>query len=90
MIDPYKSKALNRLRRAKGQIDGLIKLIEDEKYCIDILTQVLALQGAVKGLGPLILESHLNTCGTKIASKDKSVKTKFIKEILKVCELSGR
>ncbi len=90
MIDPYKSKALNRLRRAKGQIDGVLGMIEDDKYCIDVLTQVLALQGALKGLIPLVLESHLNTCGNKVVSKDKKVREKFIAEIVKTCEMANR
>ena len=90
MIDPFKAKALNRLKRAKGQIDGIIKMIEEDKYCIEVITQVLALNGAVKVLTPLILESHLNTCGANLASKDSEKKQKFIKEIIKACELASR
>ena len=91
MIDPFKTKSLDRLKRAKGQIEGLIKMIEEEKYCADILTQLLALQGALKGVTPLILESHLTTCGPKfLGSKNKGVQKKFIKEIVKACELSSR
>lgn len=91
MIEPYKDKALKRLKRAKGQIDGIIKMIEDNKYCNDITTQVLALQGALKGVTPLILESHLTTCGAShLNSKDKQKREKFIKEIVRTCELSSR
>ncbi|MDP3976232.1 MAG: metal-sensitive transcriptional regulator [bacterium] len=91
MIQPYKGKALSRLKRAKGQIDGIIKMVEEEKYCADILTQVLALQGSIKGVAPLILESHLNTCGAEhLGSNNPGKKEKFIKEIVRVCGLSGR
>lgn len=91
MIEPYKKKTLNRLKRARGQIDGILKMIEQDKYCSDVITQVLALQGALKRVTPLILESHLNTCGAKhLASKDKKKRDKFIKEIVKTCELSSR
>jgi len=91
MIEPYKKKALIRLKKAKGQIDGIIKMIEEDKYCGDILTQMLALQGAVKGVAPLLVESHLHTCGEKkLTSKDPQEKEDFIKEIIKVCELSSR
>lgn len=91
MLPEYKLKALARLKRASGQINGIIKMIEEDKYCADILQQMLALQGSVKGVIPLILESHLNTCGeTKLSSKNKEQKDKFIKEIVKICELSSR
>lgn len=91
MIQPFKNKAIIRLKKAKGQIDGIIKMIEDDKYCIDVLTQVLALQGSVKAVGPLILDSHLNTCAeAHLSSKDLDKKQKFIAELVRVCELSNR
>lgn len=91
MIEPFKKKAILRLKKARGQIDGIIKMIEDDKYCIDVMTQVLALQGSVKGVGPLVLESHLNTCSTAhLASNNSAKKQKFIAELIKVCELSSR
>ncbi|MDP2691274.1 MAG: metal-sensitive transcriptional regulator [bacterium] len=91
MIDPFKKKTLVRLKRAKGQIDGIIKMIEEGKYCSDVITQVLALQGALKGVTPLILESHLNTCGAEhLNSPNKEKREKFIREIVRTCELSSR
>ncbi len=88
MIDPYKTKAINRLKRAKGQIEGIIKMIEEDKYCMDVLTQLLALQGALKGVNKLALESHLNTCGAKALTG--TGKEKFIQELIKISDLSGR
>ena len=41
MIDPFKTKVINRLKKAKGQIDGLMGMIENDKYCMDVLTQSL-------------------------------------------------
>ncbi len=91
MIEPFRQKSLDRLKRAKGQIEGLINMIEKGHFCADILTQLLALQGAIKGVTPLILESHLTTCGAKqLGSPVKKVREKFIKEIVKACELSSR
>lgn len=87
MIDPFKKQALNRLKRAKGQIDGIINMIESDKYCIDTLTQLMALQGAVKGVHKTVLESHLHTCGQKINTINKD---SFIEELIKVYELSKR
>lgn len=90
MIEPFKSKALNRLKKMKGQIEGVIKMIEDEKYCIDIITQMLAVQGALKGIAPLVLESHLNTCSEKLTTKDPQKKQKFIKELINSFNLTNR
>lgn len=90
MVDPFKTKSLSRLKKVRGQIDGIIKMIEEGKYCIDVVTQILALDGALRGVVLLALESHLNTCGTKLNSKDQQQKQQFIKELIKVCELSSR
>lgn len=56
-------------------------MIEEDKYCIAILTQVLALHGGLKGLSELVLESHLNTCGAKLSGNDSKTKQEFIKKI---------
>lgn len=91
MIEPYKKKALSRLNRARGQIDGIIRMIDSGEYCADIITQMLALQGALKGVTPLILESHLTTCGAEhLNSPDKKRREKFIREIVRTSELSSR
>lgn len=91
MIDPFKQKTLSRLKRAKGQIEGITKMVEEGKYCVDIITQVLALEGSLKAVSHLILESHLNTCGEhKLNSKDPKEKEGFIREIMKIVEFSGR
>jgi len=91
MIDPYKKNSLDRLKRTKGQIEGVIRMIEENKYCADITTQLLALQGALKGVMPIVLESHLTTCGTEhLTSKNKEKREKFIKEIVRTYELSSR
>lgn len=80
-----------RLKRMKGQLEGIIRMIEQDQYCADIITQVLALQGALKGVPPLILESHLHTCGAEhLHSDDEKKKQKFIREIVKTIELSNR
>lgn len=91
MINPYKSLTVKRLKKAKGQLEGLIRMVEKNHYCPEILIQLLALQGAIKKVAPFILESHLHTCGADhFASKDPAKKEKFIRELVKVCELSSR
>jgi len=53
---------LKRLRRIEGQIRGLQKMIEQDKYCIDILTQVTAATKALQSFSLELLDEHLNTC----------------------------
>ena len=91
MIAPYKDKALARLKKVTGQVNGLIKMIEQDKYCSDVIGQLLAAQGGLRQVMPLLLESHLHTCGAEnLASRDAKKREKFIREIVRACELSSR
>ena len=60
-----KKKLINRLNRISGQIDGVKKMIEDDRYCDDILTQLSAIEKAVKSLSSVILERHMYSCITR-------------------------
>jgi DNA-binding FrmR family transcriptional regulator len=57
-----KEQVLRRLRRIEGQIRGLQRMVDDEAYCIDVLTQVAAATKALQGVGLQLLEEHLNHC----------------------------
>lgn len=60
--DENKVAYLKRLRRIEGQIRGLQRMIEDDVYCIDILTQVSAAKSALQGVAVGLVEDHLNHC----------------------------
>ena len=65
MIDEKTKKMANRrLSIISGQVTGLKKMIEEEKYCIDILTQLSAIQASLKGVGEVIVRRHLESCIT--------------------------
>lgn len=83
-----KKKALRRLQILKGQIRGLEKMIEDEKYCIDIITQSSAIKQALSGIEDLLLENHLSTHVTMQMMAGQSKKATA--EIVKVYKLSKR
>lgn len=55
-------KALNMLKTAKGQINKVIDMMEDERYCVDVSTQILAVQGLLKKANLIILKQHMNHC----------------------------
>ncbi|MGL4335252.1 MAG: metal-sensing transcriptional repressor [Turicibacter sp.] len=61
-MDAEKKKALQSLKTAKGQIEGIIKMIEDERYCMDVSNQILASQSLLKKANLMVLKSHLTHC----------------------------
>lgn len=83
-----KRKAVRRLKIAQGQLKGLMQMVEDEKYCVDIITQSSAIKEALSGVEHLILENHLST---HVIEQVKSGKEKkAVDEILKVYKLAQR
>ena len=57
-----RKKALQSLKTAKGQIEGIIKMIEDDRYCIDVANQLMAVQSLIKKADLMILQGHLRHC----------------------------
>ena len=66
-----KAANLNRLRRIEGQIRGLQKMVEDDRYCADILVQVASVQEALRGVGRNLMKNHLRHCATKAIASGK-------------------
>ena len=59
-----KPDLLRRLKRIEGQVQGLSRMVETERYCVDILHQVRAVEAALHRVGAIILDQHLQTCVT--------------------------
>jgi CsoR family transcriptional regulator, copper-sensing transcriptional repressor len=59
---PHKEQLLKRLARIEGQVRGISKMIEDDRYCIDILTQLGAVDTALEAVGIKVLEEHVKHC----------------------------
>jgi DNA-binding FrmR family transcriptional regulator len=74
-----------RVNIIKGQLDGLMRMIEKDAYCIDLLNQSLAIQNSIKSLDSLILERHLRI---HVADQFKNQKEQAIKELIKVFKRS--
>lgn len=62
LSDEEKIKLANRLRRVAGQVSAVQRMMDDDAYCVDILTQIAAANGALSKVGQIILESHIKTC----------------------------
>ena len=82
---PDHSKELSRLNRISGQIEGIKRMIEERRYCPDILTQLRAIRSAIRALEGNILEIHLGSCVTDAGlSKDKKEKQKKLAELVEL------
>ncbi|HET7658088.1 MAG TPA: metal-sensing transcriptional repressor [Bacillales bacterium] len=60
--DTEKQKLTNRLKRIEGQVRGLQKMIEEDRYCVDVLVQMSAINAALKKVGFSLMERHTKTC----------------------------
>ena len=83
-MNEEKQKALRALRTSKGQIEGIIKMIEEERYCMDISNQIAAAHALLKKSQVLILKQHLDHC-IKEAVLDGTIDEKN-NEIMKLIE----
>jgi DNA-binding FrmR family transcriptional regulator len=62
MDSDRKKKVVARLRRIAGQVEGVSRMIEDDRYCVDVLLQIASAQAALGQAGALVLRSHVDTC----------------------------
>ena len=83
-----KSQAIRRLKLIEGQMRGLQKMAEEDKYCIDIITQASAIKAALSGVEDLLLENHLST--HVLEQIKNGEEEKAIEEILKVYKLKRK
>jgi CsoR family transcriptional regulator, copper-sensing transcriptional repressor len=90
--DETKVKALGRLRRIEGQVQGIQRMVEEEKYCVDILLQLTAVEGAVEQVQRLLLGRHIESCvADAIRSGSTRDRQKKVDELLEVfSRFSGR
>ena len=89
MIDELKQRALHRSRILEGQLRGLGKMIENEDYCVDIITQSLAIQKSLRSLNKLLVENHLRTHVTEMFEAGGEQQVMAVEELLKVYEISN-
>jgi DNA-binding FrmR family transcriptional regulator len=77
------AKTINRLKRSEGQIRGIIKMLEDERYCIEVLNQMQAVKAAIARAESEILKDHAATCvESAIKSGDKAEQREKVSELI--------
>lgn len=90
MIVDIKRRALHRAKILEGQMRGLHKMIEGEDYCMDIITQSLAIQKSIGSLNKLLLENHVRThVPEMLGSGSESIQNMAIEELLELYELTN-
>ena len=62
MKPEHKKSALNRLKTVRGHLDAVISMVEDDRYCPEVMKQVSALQGSLEKVNRIVLQNHIETC----------------------------
>ena len=62
MKDAHRSSVLNRLKTARGHLDAVVRMVEQDEYCPDVMKQLSAVQGSLERASRLVLRNHLETC----------------------------
>jgi CsoR family transcriptional regulator, copper-sensing transcriptional repressor len=83
--DETKTKVRGRLRRIEGQVQGLQRMVDHDAYCVDILLQISAVQGALEQVQKLLLGRHIESCvSDALRSGSKSERQQKVDELLEV------
>lgn len=91
-VDPdIKRAVLTRLRRIEGQVRGLQKMVDDERYCADVLMQVSSVQEALRGVSRSLLQNHLKHCASAaIRSEDPAQSEAMYAELVELVFRNSR
>lgn len=85
MKEETKQQILSRLRRIEGQIRGLQRMVEEDRYCIDILTQMASTTAALYGIRDMLMTQHLETCvAASLEHYDPEVTRERIDEVMTI------
>ncbi|MBU2609445.1 MAG: metal-sensitive transcriptional regulator [Chloroflexi bacterium] len=82
---------LKRLKIIEGHLKGVIRMVEEDAYCIDIIRQIQAVEAALNKVSGAILESHLNSCViTAVQGDDPAERQRVLKEITEVFDMAAK
>lgn len=91
MAKPSKDSCLKRLSRIEGQVRGLMRMVEEERYCIDIVTQIAAVRAALRRVEEEVLRDHIAHCVEHaIVNGNAADQRRKIKEIMDVLSRTSR
>lgn len=81
-----KKKAIGKLKTARGQIDGIIRMLEDDRYCVDVSTQILSSIGLLKKANIDVLNSHIRSCVADAILEGEDQGNEKIEEIINIID----
>jgi CsoR family transcriptional regulator, copper-sensing transcriptional repressor len=86
-----RDEVLKRTRNALGHLEGVVKMIERDDYCVDVIRQIQAVQSSLNRVSTMVLEGHLQSCvTTAIRGKSPAERERVLKEITEVFSMSSR
>ncbi len=91
MDDTTRADAIHRLKSIAGHVNGIVRMLEEDRYCIDVIKQIQATQTALARVSESILDSHLRTCvTTAIQGDDQAERERMLKEVVEVFRYSDK
>ena len=84
-----KERNLKRLRRIEGQVRGLQKMVEEERYCADIMVQISSVQEALRSVGRELLRNHLKHCATTAIRASDEDAERMYEELVEMMRIGG-
>ncbi len=91
MDEETRADAIHRLKSISGHVNGIVRMLEEERYCIDVIKQIQATQTALARVSESILDSHLRTCvTTAIQGDDQNERERMLREIVEVYRYSDK
>jgi DNA-binding FrmR family transcriptional regulator len=85
MDERLKAQVANRLKRIEGQVAGIRRMVDEDRYCVDVLTQTTAIISALRGVEDLVMQNHLETCVTDaIQGGDEAGRREKLDELMSV------
>lgn len=83
--------AQQRLKTVEGHLRGIMRMLEEDAYCIDVIRQIQAVQAALNKINAMILEEHLNSCLiTAVRGEDPDERERVLKEIADVFDMANK
>lgn len=81
-----KKQVINLLKTSRGQMDGIIKMLEDDRYCVDISKQILSVQALLKKANLKIIDQHIKHCVKQAFTEGENVGDEKVDEIIKLID----